>query len=143
MLINCVAYKDGAKLADCPLDGISDYLTRPGCFVWVALKDATPEELSKMQEEFGLHELAIEDARHSHQRPKIEEYDDTLFAGGLGRHLRGGDCLRRHLGHELPEHARAEAALGLSGRARHHRGRVCVHVVDVPSRQVALKPAFA
>jgi magnesium transporter len=33
-----------------------------------------------MQEEFGLHDLAIEDARHGHQRPKIEEYDDTVFA---------------------------------------------------------------
>ncbi len=80
MLINCVAYKDGSKLGDVPIDDISDYLTQPGCFVWVALKDATPEELSKMQEEFGLHDLAIEDARHGHQRPKIEEYDDTLFA---------------------------------------------------------------
>ena len=80
MLINCVAYHDGTKLADCPIDEISDYLARPGCFVWVALKDATAEELSKMQEEFGLHELAVEDARHGHQRPKIEEYGDTLFA---------------------------------------------------------------
>ena len=80
MLINCVAYKDGSKLGDVAIDDISDYLAQPGCFVWVALKDATPEELSKMQEEFGLHDLAIEDARHGHQRPKIEEYDDTLFA---------------------------------------------------------------
>jgi magnesium transporter len=80
MLINCVAYKDGSKLGDCPLDDISDYLAQPGCFVWVALKDATPEELLKMQEEFGLHDLAIEDARHGHQRPKIEEYGDSLFA---------------------------------------------------------------
>jgi magnesium transporter len=80
MLINCAAYKDGAKLADCPIDEISEYLAQPGCFVWVALKDATPEELLKMQEEFGLHELAVEDARHGHQRPKIEEYDDTIFA---------------------------------------------------------------
>ena len=80
MLINCVAYKDGSKLGDVPIDDISDYIGQPGCFVWVALKDATAEELSKMQEEFGLHELAIEDARHGHQRPKIEEYDDTLFA---------------------------------------------------------------
>jgi len=80
MLINCAAYKNGAKLADCPIDDISEYLSQPGCFVWVALKDATPDELLKMQEEFGLHELAVEDARHGHQRPKIEEYDDTLFA---------------------------------------------------------------
>ncbi len=80
MLINCVAYEDGTKLADCPIDDISEYLKRPGCFVWVALRDAGADELTKMQEEFGLHELAVEDARHGHQRPKIEEYDDTLFA---------------------------------------------------------------
>ena len=80
MLINCVAYEDGTKLADCPIDDISEFLKRPGCFVWVALKDATPDELTKMQQEFGLHDLAVEDARHGHQRPKIEEYDDTLFA---------------------------------------------------------------
>ena len=80
MLINCVAYEHGTKLADCPIDDISEFLKRPGCFVWVALKDATPDELTKMQEEFGLHDLAVEDARHGHQRPKIEEYDDTVFA---------------------------------------------------------------
>jgi magnesium transporter len=80
MLINCVAYENGTKLADIPIAEISDYLQRPGCFVWVALKDATDEELTTMQDEFGLHELAIEDARHGHQRPKVEEYGDTLFA---------------------------------------------------------------
>ena len=80
MLINCVAYENGSKLADIPVAGISDYLARAGCFVWVALKDATPEELATMREEFGLHELAVEDALHGHQRPKVEEYGDTLFA---------------------------------------------------------------
>ena len=45
----------------------------------MALVDATPEELNEMQEEFGLHELAVEDARHGHQRPKIEEYGNSLF----------------------------------------------------------------
>ena len=80
MLINCVAYENGSKLADIPIAEISDYLKRPGCFVWVALKDADDDELATMQQEFGLHELAIEDARHGHQRPKVEEYGDTLFA---------------------------------------------------------------
>ena len=80
MLINCVAYENGSKSADIPIAEISDYLARPGFFVWVALKDATDEELTTMQAEFGLHELAIEDARHGHQRPKVEEYGDTLFA---------------------------------------------------------------
>jgi magnesium transporter len=80
MLINCAAYDNGSKLADISIEAISDHLARPGCFVWVALKDASDDELTVMQHEFGLHELAIEDARHGHQRPKIEEYGDTLFA---------------------------------------------------------------
>jgi magnesium transporter len=79
MLINCVAYQNGVKLADLPVEKISDYISHPDCFVWVALRDTTDAELDKMQEEFGLHDLAIEDARHGHQRPKIEEYGDTLF----------------------------------------------------------------
>ena len=79
MLINCVAYENGAKLADIPVADISEYITRPGCFVWVALSDATPDELAQMQEEFGLHPLAVEDAHHGHQRPKVEEYGDSLF----------------------------------------------------------------
>jgi len=79
MLINCVAYQDGQKLADIDQRQISDYLKKPGCFVWVALADPTQEELAEMQEEFDLHELAVEDARHGHQRPKIEEYGDSLF----------------------------------------------------------------
>jgi magnesium transporter len=79
MLINCVAYQDGARLADLQTSEISDYLDRPGCFVWVALRDATDAELDEMRREFNLHELAVEDARHGHQRPKIEEYGDSLF----------------------------------------------------------------
>jgi magnesium transporter len=80
MLVNCVAYTGGHKLADIPVEDISEYLKRPNCFVWVALKDPEPSELEMMQEEFGLHELAVDDARHGHQRPKIEEYGDSLFA---------------------------------------------------------------
>ena len=79
MLINCVAYQNGVKLADLPVDEISDYLERPDCFVWVALRDASDAEIDKMQEEFGLHDLVAEDARHGQQRPKIEEYDESLF----------------------------------------------------------------
>ena len=80
MLINCVAYQDGKKLADISIEAISDYVERPDCFVWVALQDGTADELSQMQHEFGLHELAVEDARRGHQRPKIEEYGASLFA---------------------------------------------------------------
>ena len=79
MLVNCVAYEGGRKLADIDKHEISNYLARPGAFVWVALRDPTPDELAEMQEEFGLHPLAVEDARVGHQRPKIEEYGDSLF----------------------------------------------------------------
>jgi magnesium transporter len=79
MLVNCVAYQNGRKLADIEKHEISNYLARPGCFVWVALRDAAEEELAEMQEEFDLHPLAVEDARHGHQRPKIDEYGDSLF----------------------------------------------------------------
>jgi len=79
MLVNCVAYQDGRKLADIELRDIHTFLERPGCFVWVALRDASDAELEEMREEFSLHPLAVEDARHGHQRPKIEEYGDQLF----------------------------------------------------------------
>ena len=80
MLVNCVAYQDGKKLADISIADISEYVVRPECFVWVALKDPDAAELAEMQAEFGLHELAVEDSRHGHQRPKIEEFGNSLFA---------------------------------------------------------------
>ncbi len=79
MLINCVAYENGRKLADIARNEISEYLKRPGCFVWVALYEPELGELEAMQEEFGLHELAVDDAQQGHGRPKIEEYGDSLF----------------------------------------------------------------
>lgn len=80
MLINCAAYQDGRKLGDIDVGQISDYLQRPNCFVWVAVHDAAAAELGGMQQAFGLHPLAVEDAQTGHQRPKIEEYGDSLFA---------------------------------------------------------------
>ncbi|MFL6718946.1 MAG: magnesium/cobalt transporter CorA [Burkholderiaceae bacterium] len=80
MLINCVAYQKGKKLGDIPIEEISDTLARPDCFVWVGMADATDEELECMRAEFNLHPLAVEDALVGHQRPKIEEYGESLFA---------------------------------------------------------------
>ncbi|MFX1736238.1 magnesium/cobalt transporter CorA [Paraburkholderia sp. A1RI_3L] len=80
MLINCVAYQEGRRLGTIDIEDVSEYVKKPDCFVWVALKDAEPEELDKMKEEFGLHDLAVEDVRHQHQSAKIEEYGESLFA---------------------------------------------------------------
>lgn len=80
MLINCIAYQDGRKLADIQPAEISGYVSRPECFVWVALFEPSKEELGVMHRQFDLPDLAVEDASTGHQRPKIEEYGDTLFA---------------------------------------------------------------
>jgi len=79
MLVNCVVYQDGKKVADIAQGEIHDYLAKPGSFVWVALRDATDGEIDEMRRQFDLHDLSVEDARHGHQRPKIEEYGDELF----------------------------------------------------------------
>lgn len=80
MIANCAAYgADGRKVGDITLDEISDFLARESGFVWVGLVEPDEPLLEKLQEEFGLHELAIEDAHSAHQRPKIESYGDSLF----------------------------------------------------------------
>lgn len=79
MLVNSVAYKDGKKIADVAREDIHVYLARNDCILWVAVRDPEPHELDQLEEQFDLHPLAIEDARHGHQRPKFEEYGDSLF----------------------------------------------------------------
>jgi magnesium transporter len=51
----------------------------PGDFQWIGVHDPSPDELELIAKTFGLHPLAVEDAGDSHQRPKLEHYDDTLF----------------------------------------------------------------
>ena len=80
MVVNCIAYRqDGNRIGEISLDAISDVLAEPGTFVWVGLHEPDEELLAKLQEEFGLHDLAIEDAHAAHQRTKIEAYGDSLF----------------------------------------------------------------
>ena len=80
MVVNCVAYSNsGRRLNHITVEAISDVLSEPNTFIWLGLHEPDETLLWKMQEEFGLHELAIEDAQNAHQRPKIEVYDDVLF----------------------------------------------------------------
>jgi magnesium transporter len=80
MLVNCAAYQDGKRLADIHKEQISEYVHKPNTFVWVALYEPSDAELDEMAVQFELHPLAVEDARHGHQRPKVEEWGDQLFA---------------------------------------------------------------
>jgi magnesium transporter len=78
-VVNCAAYCDGRKVGNVELDDISEILRFPGQFIWIGLHEPTAELLRKIQEEFSLHDLAVEDALRAHQRPKLEEYGDSLF----------------------------------------------------------------
>jgi len=79
MLVTCVAYEHGRRLAEIPFNEVHNYTSKPDCFVWLALKDPTGEEMETLQTEFDLHPLAIEDASHGHQRPKIDEFGQSIF----------------------------------------------------------------
>lgn len=79
-VINCAVYDREGRRNDIGLDAISDVLAHDdGSFVWVGLYQPDDAILDKLQEEFGLHDLAVEDAHKAHQRPKIEVYGNSLF----------------------------------------------------------------
>jgi magnesium transporter len=78
-LVACVAYAEGRRVRDVEIPDISEALKEPGVFVWIGLHDPSPELLQQIQKEFGLHDLAVEDAQLAHQRPKLEQYGDSIF----------------------------------------------------------------
>lgn len=78
-ILNCVAYCDGKRVANIKLDNVHEFLGEPDQFVWVALYEPCEEVLENVRKQFGLHRLAIEDARKAHQRPKIEIYGNSIF----------------------------------------------------------------
>lgn len=81
-VVNCVVYRDGTRqYGDCEVEEALRRVRKAGDgFVWIGLHEPQQEEFADLAELFGLHRLAIEDAVHAHQRPKVERYDDTLFA---------------------------------------------------------------
>lgn len=79
-VVNCAAYARDGTRTDISLDAISDVLdVDDGSFVWIGLYEPQEAVLDKLQDEFGLHDLAVEDAHNAHQRPKIESYGNSLF----------------------------------------------------------------
>jgi magnesium transporter len=80
MVVNCVAYSNAGERHDIALDDISETLAADSKgFVWIGTLEPDEPLMQTLQHEFGLHELAVEDAHHAHQRPKIEVYGDSLF----------------------------------------------------------------
>ena len=80
MIIDCALYEGGhRRTGTLPLDDVPDPSELDRGFVWIGLHEPSMDEFEAVRREFGLHELAIEDAVRAHQRPKLEEYGETLF----------------------------------------------------------------
>jgi magnesium transporter len=88
-LIDWAAYIDGKRVDTASLADAVELVRAPddlpegaeprSRFVWVGLHEPDGAELERLSEVFGLHPLAVEDAVHAHQRPKLERYDDMQF----------------------------------------------------------------
>jgi magnesium transporter len=78
-VIDCAAYARGSRGAALSVDQIQAALAQEDQFVWIGLYEPDQSLLRQVQQQFGLHDLAIEDAINAHQRPKLELYDDSVF----------------------------------------------------------------
>lgn len=79
MVVACAVYEGGRRIADLEIDQLDDFQVGPGQFLWIGLHEPDAAMLTHMQKRFGLHDLAVEDARNAHQRPKLEVYGDAIF----------------------------------------------------------------
>ncbi|WP_025352508.1 magnesium/cobalt transporter CorA [Nocardia nova] len=80
-IVDCGVYIDGRRQSGhiAPAAALAQVRKRGNGFVWVGMHAPDDNQMSEVAQIFGLHELAVEDAVHAHQRPKLERYDDTLF----------------------------------------------------------------
>lgn len=86
-VVSAVVYSNEGKVADVPVDGAGEWAKKPGHLVWIGLYEPDVKLLKKVQKEFCLHPLAIEDASKAHQRTKLEQYGDSLFIVARTAHL--------------------------------------------------------
>lgn len=98
MAITCRLYCEGQlKETGFDPDLVSEFLKNPESLVWVDVEDPSPQDIAMLGEEFGFHELALEDCLHPHQRPKIESYGSYFFLVAYGVTLQD----RELVGHEV------------------------------------------
>ena len=125
-VVAAYAYRCGRRVAEIQLGDSASWAREKGDFVWIGFHEPTEQDLRILQAQFGLHELAIEDALSAHQVPKLEVYGDSLFVvlrtaaagsgqGGVRRdlHLR-----RRGLHHQRPPGRLAVLRAGARSAAR-------------------------
>jgi magnesium transporter len=78
-VVNSTVYTGGQKIADVAIDEAGDWSKRPGHIVWIGLFEPSDDLLQRVQRQFDLHPLAIEDAANAHQHPKLEQYGEGIF----------------------------------------------------------------
>jgi magnesium transporter len=79
MIVDCAAYEGGRRReGKLSMERAGEAAGEEGTFVWLGVVEPTEAEFQAIGAEFGLHELAVEDAVRAHQRPKVEEYGDTI-----------------------------------------------------------------
>jgi magnesium transporter len=78
VIVDCALYRDGQRQNEGPmaLEHAAELCLNDQGFVWVGLFEPDEDELNDVQDKFGLHDLAVEDAQNFHLRPKIERYDE-------------------------------------------------------------------
>jgi magnesium transporter len=80
MIVDSAVYEEGLRRkGPLELEKAMEACHEPNCFVWIGLYEPTADEFDSVRREFNLHELAVEDAIHAHQRPKLEIYGETIF----------------------------------------------------------------
>ncbi len=79
MVIDCAGYEQGRRISTLAISEVQDWITHPDRFVWIGLHEPSDGLLREVQQQFGLHDLAVEDALKAHQRPKLEFFGDSLF----------------------------------------------------------------
>ncbi|HMI81017.1 MAG TPA: magnesium/cobalt transporter CorA [Solirubrobacterales bacterium] len=79
MIVDCAAYEGGRRReGELSLERAGEATGEEGTFVWLGVVEPSEEEFKAVAAEFGLHELAVEDAVRAHQRPKVEAYRETI-----------------------------------------------------------------
>jgi magnesium transporter len=78
-VVNATVYAGGRKIADVPIEQAGEWSKRPGRVVWIGLVEPSDDLLQRVQRQFDLHPLAIEDAANAHQHPKLEQYGESVF----------------------------------------------------------------
>ncbi|MDQ0320222.1 magnesium transporter [Pararhizobium capsulatum DSM 1112] len=92
-VIAAAVYQNGKRICDIPIGDAHHWRQKENTVIWIGLHEPDSVLLAEVQSEFDLHPLAIEDASHAHQRPKLEIYGDAMFVVARTAHMMDGEII--------------------------------------------------